>query len=61
MGIGFREEQVTHPSPEGRGFTAHLINVSCKKLKRFKNDLKWVKNDLSGERLKNSTWGLQHT
>ena len=27
------------------------INVSCKKLKRFKNDFKWVKNDLSGERL----------
>ena len=28
-----------------------MINVSCKKLKRFKNDLKWVENDLSGERL----------
>ena len=37
----------------GRGSfkNAYAINVSRKKSKCFKNDLKWLKNDLSGERL----------
>ena len=38
-----------------------MINVSRKAQKRFKNDLKWVKSDLSCVRLKNNTWGSQRT
>ena len=46
---------------QGSFKNAYAINVSRKKSKCFKNDLKWLKNDLSGERLKNIVYERIYT